>query len=201
MPGRKGRLTSHKLAKEELEDEKVNNPKSYQKIINNWAIRNPALQINVKNFNIETNYKYTPKKIQQAAGYALTNKAKKKAGEIKDDKSEPEEEDNYEEKPNKKMAGKRLPKLKIMTEQTDNPFSEDALGIGKGISVDEDNPFQNIVQKTQEPGSDQDNDEEPYTSAALLKTPKKKTKNVILSKRKPESDDEDKVAFLKNFEK
>ena len=43
MLSKKGRLTSRKLVKEELEDEKVNNLKSYQKIINNQAIRNSAL--------------------------------------------------------------------------------------------------------------------------------------------------------------
>ena len=35
MLSKKGRLTGHKLAKEELENEKVNNLKSYWKIINN----------------------------------------------------------------------------------------------------------------------------------------------------------------------
>ena len=201
MLGKKGRLTSHKLSKEELEDKKVNNLKSYQKIINNWAIRNPALQINVANFDIKTGYKYTLKKIQQAAGYASDTKTKKKAGEIEDDESEPEEEDDDEEESDKKMAGKRLPKLKVVTEQTDNPFSEKALGIGKEITADKDNPFQDIVQSTQKPESDQDNNEKPYISAASFKTPKKKMKNVVLSKRKPDTDDEDKVAFLENFEK
>ena len=199
MPGRKGRLTGRKLAKEELEDEKVNNPKSYWKIINNWAIRNPALQINIENFDIKTGYKYAPKKIQQAAGYT-SNKAKEKAGEIKDDESEPEEEDDDKDKSNNKMAGKRLPKPKVATEQADNPFSKEALGIGKEIAADEDDPFQDFVQKTQKPESVQD-DDKPYTSAASLKTPKKKMKNVVLSKRKPDTDDEDEVAFLENFEK
>ena len=152
MLSRKGRLTSHKLAKEELKDKKVNNLKSYQKIINNWAIRNPALQINIKNFNIKISYKYTLKKIQQATRY-ISKKAKEKAGEIEDDESEPEEEDNNKEKFNKKMARKHLSKPKVVTKQANNPFSKEALGIRKEITTNKDNFFQDFVQKTQKPES------------------------------------------------
>ena len=63
MLSKKGRLTDYKLFKEELKNEKINNLKSYQKIINNWVIRNPTLQINIANFDIKTSYKYTLKKI------------------------------------------------------------------------------------------------------------------------------------------
>ena len=66
-------------------------------------------------------------------------------GEIKDNESEPEEEDNNKEESNKKMASKRLPKPKVVTEQINNLFSEKALGIGKEITTDEDDPFQDIV--------------------------------------------------------
>ena len=68
-------------------------------------------------------------------------RAKKKVGEIKNNESELKKEDNNKEKSDKKMTGKCLPKLKVVTEQTDDLFSKEALGIGKEITT-EDNPFQ-----------------------------------------------------------